>query len=290
MASGQITEMYRRAAFLLGLILLVVASPQVAVACSPGLVTRVGMLKSSERMFAGRVLSIEPSANSYGSAVSLEVLRTWKGDVPANVVITFVDPGSCGRDQPVVRQGADYVVWANESEVGGLVGIGKEVADPGSTAEIFFLDHQLPVPVAVLIGPFVGALGLLVARRSALAWPLVPHALLLRLAAFLAVTALTLGLASSRLPEDIWWPFSILSFAIWVLAWFVGGAGLRPRGSAIRGLVLGVILYLVVGAGWTLGAILYQGEYGRLLSNLSLVWPPFWPLLSVLALRRGLDG
>jgi hypothetical protein len=102
----------------------------------------------------------------------------------------------------------------------------------------------------------------------------VPDARALRVAIGLALTAAFL-LALS-LDISVFLGYSM--FGATVAAFLLGGAGLRPRGSRSRGLILGVAAYLIAGVVSTL--ILERGFVGDLdviawLVHM-LAWPGLW--------------
>jgi hypothetical protein len=80
-------------------------------------------------------------------------------------------------------------------------------------------------------------------------------------------------------------------FILFVAGWFTVGAGLRPRGSARKGLLVALIFYLLVGSIWAIKvttADFDPGRFADLMSPSALIPMVFWPM--TMAQTLGLFG
>jgi hypothetical protein len=130
----------------------------------------------------------------------------------------------------------------------------------------------ITMAVALIVVPGNGRPALIPDRRS------------ITLAAGLLLAAALLFALSLEIPVI----FGYVAFGGVVAAFLLGGTGLRPRGSRLRGLMLGTVVYLIVGI---VSALIFNDGYVRDMDLLAwVIQVPTWPGLWYLSLGGFLGG
>ncbi len=133
-----------------------------------------------------------------------------------------------------------------------------------------------------MLGPFAGGLLAISVVVLLLLGPrqeqpsFVPDARSLRVAVALGVAAALFLALSSQLPIH----FGYAQFGAFIAAFLLAGTGLRPRGSRLRGLMLGIAVYLTAGM---MSVLVFSDGDLRGLDPLAwliqtVAWPGLWYL------------